>query len=54
MEDVSDYYERRLEKPNWGILHLIEPILILLVIALVGVMILALYLPLFNMGGDIK
>jgi type IV pilus assembly protein PilC len=54
MEDLADYYERRLDKANWGALALLEPIPIILVALLLGMMVMALYLPLFNIGRAIR
>ncbi len=49
-EKLANYYEERLNNLINGMIKMIEPILIVVLGGTVGFMILALYLPVFNMG----
>jgi type IV pilus assembly protein PilC len=52
LERTSDYYERKVDATIGTILGLLEPIMIVTVGGIVLVVILALYLPIFSMGGS--
>src|SRR6185436_3800378 len=47
---TADFYEQRVTTQVDGLSSLIEPIAIVVLGGLVGVMLLALYLPIFNLG----
>jgi len=51
LERTSDYYERKVDATISTVLGLLEPIMIVTVGGIVLVVILALYLPIFSMGG---
>lgn len=51
MEKTSDYYEKKVDGLVSLLLGMLEPILIICVGAIVLVVILAMYLPIFSMGG---
>ena len=52
LERTSDYYERKVDATISTVLGLLEPIMIVSVGGIVLVVILALYLPIFTMGGN--
>ncbi len=52
LERTSDYYERKVDSTINTVLGLLEPIMIVTVGAIVLVVILALYLPIFSMGAS--
>jgi type IV pilus assembly protein PilC len=54
LERTSDYYERKVDAMISTVLGLLEPIMIVTVGGIVLVVILALYLPIFTMGGTGK
>jgi type IV pilus assembly protein PilC len=54
LERTSDYYERKVDATIGTILGLLEPIMIVSVGGIVLVVILALYLPIFTMGDNMK
>jgi type IV pilus assembly protein PilC len=47
---TADYYEQRVSTQVDGLSSLIEPIAVLVLGGIVGFMLLALYLPIFNLG----
>ena len=47
---TADFYEQRLSAKVDGLSSLVEPIAIVVLGALVGLMLVALYLPIFNLG----
>jgi type IV pilus assembly protein PilC len=51
LERTSEHYERKIDSTVSTMLTLIEPILIVTVGAIVLVVLLAMYLPIFTMGG---
>lgn len=53
-EKLSAYYEERLNNLVNGLIKMIEPILIVFLGGTVGIIILALYMPVFNMGSVIS
>jgi type IV pilus assembly protein PilC len=53
LERTSDYYERKVDSTISTILGLLEPIMIVTVGAIVLVVILALYLPIFSMSSTV-
>jgi len=52
LERTSDYYERKVDATISTVLGLLEPVMIVTVGGIVLVVILALYLPIFSMGGQ--
>jgi type IV pilus assembly protein PilC len=52
LERTSDYYERKVDATISTVLGLLEPVMIVTVGGIVLVVILALYLPIFSMGGN--
>jgi type IV pilus assembly protein PilC len=54
LERTSDYYERKVDASISTVLGLLEPVMIVVVGGIVLVVILALYLPIFSMGGTGK
>ncbi|MGB7582981.1 MAG: type II secretion system F family protein, partial [Sedimentisphaerales bacterium] len=52
LERTSDYYERKVDTTINTVLGLLEPIMIVTVGGIVLIVILALYLPIFTMGGN--
>jgi len=52
LERTSDYYERKVDATISTVLSLLEPIMIVTVGGIVLIVILALYLPIFTMGGN--
>ena len=49
-ENLTVYYEERLDNMIAGLIKMIEPLMIVFLGGIIGIMILALYLPVFNMG----
>ena len=49
-EKLAGYYEDRVESLVDGLIKIIEPVLIVFLGGMIGIIILALYLPVFNMG----
>jgi len=52
LERTSDYYERKVDATISTVLGLLEPVMIVTVGGIVLIVILALYLPIFSMGGS--
>lgn len=50
MKRIADYHNARLKGRIEGLIALIDPLSLLFIGALVGVILIALYLPLFNLG----
>ena len=50
LERTADYYERKVDATVTTLLNLLEPVMIVTVGAIVLVVVLALYLPIFSMG----
>ena len=48
--NLTDYYEDELDNLISGLIKMIEPLLLVFLGGIVGVMVLALYLPVFKMG----
>ena len=53
-ENLTNYYEERLGHLIDGLIKMIEPLMIVFLGGIIGTMILALYLPVFNMGNIIN
>jgi type IV pilus assembly protein PilC len=51
---VSKYYQEEFESVVKGLTSVIEPLMIVFVGGLIGVLVLALYMPIFNLGSTIK
>ncbi len=49
-EKLTDYYEEHLNNLIAGLIKMIEPLMIVILGGIIGIMVLALYLPVFNMG----
>jgi type IV pilus assembly protein PilC len=47
---VSDFYDRQVEAAVHSLTSLIEPVLIVLVGAMIGVIVVAMFLPIFYLG----
>ena len=54
LSSIAKYYQEEFELVVSGLTKIIEPLMIVFVGALIGLLILALYLPLFNIGDAIK
>ena len=54
LQNVSDYYQEMHRNSVNGIKTLIEPVLIVFLAAIVGVVILAVVLPMFDLYGSIE
>ena len=52
LDTTSNYYERKVDSTITTLMSLLEPIMILTVGAIVSVIVLALYLPIFSMSGS--
>ena len=52
-EKLTLYYEEELENMIDGLIKLIEPLMIVVLGSIIGTIILALYLPVFNLGSII-
>jgi type II secretory pathway component PulF len=50
LTDISDYYEEEVNAAVEGISSVIEPLMIVMIGAIVCIVVLALYMPIFNMG----
>jgi len=50
LQKTSDYYDREVEAAVHGISSLIEPVMIVMVGVLLGVMVLGMFLPIFSLG----
>ena len=53
-ENLTNYYEEHLNNLIAGLIKMIEPLMIVFLGGIIGTMILALYLPVFNMGSIIN
>ena len=53
-EKLASFYEERLDLLISGLIKMIEPIMIVFLGSIIGIMILALYLPVFNMGSVVN
>jgi type IV pilus assembly protein PilC len=51
---ISDYYDQEIDATIRGLASLIEPIMIVIIGSLVGVIVISLYLPIFNLVNVIK
>ncbi len=54
LEDVSDFYEQEVENRLTGLTTMIEPLLMLIMGVVIAFIVVALYLPIFEMGSRIK
>jgi type IV pilus assembly protein PilC len=54
LKRTADFYEQRVTAQVEGLSSLVEPIAIVVLGGMVGVMLLALYLPIFNLGQAMK
>jgi type IV pilus assembly protein PilC len=54
LEKTAEHYERKIDSIIGTMMTLIEPILIVTIGAIVLVMLLAMYLPIFTMGDVVK
>ena len=54
LEDVSDFYEQEVENRLTVITTMIEPVLMLTMGIVIAVIVVALYLPIFEMGARLK
>ena len=54
LEKVADFYEEEVEEQIAGIMKLIEPIMMVFMGGLVGGLMVAMYMPIFQMAGGIK
>jgi len=54
LDRTSDYYERKVDSTITTVMSLLEPIMIVTVGAIVLVVVLALYLPIFSMSDMAK
>jgi type IV pilus assembly protein PilC len=54
LEKIADFYDQEVESLVDGLTSLIEPLLIVVMGAMVGGMVICLYLPMFNIINAIK
>lgn len=54
LEDISDFYEQEVENRLTVITTMIEPVLMLIMGVVIAVIVVALYLPIFEMGAKLK
>ena len=54
LEDVADFYEQEVENRMTNITSMIEPVLMLTIGVVIAVIVVALYLPIFEMGARLK
>jgi type IV pilus assembly protein PilC len=54
LDKTSDYYERKVDATITSLMSLLEPVMIVTVGAIVSVVLLALYLPIFTMSDVAK
>ena len=54
LEDVADYYDQEVENRLTALTTLIEPVLMLSMGLVMAVIVVALYLPIFEMGAQVK
>lgn len=54
LEKVADFYEEEVEEAIAGIMKLIEPIMMVFMGGLVGGLMIAMYMPIFQMAGGVK
>ena len=53
-ENLASYYEEILDNLISGLIKMIEPLLLVFLGGIIGIMVLALYLPVFQMGDLVK
>jgi len=54
MSKVADFYEEEVDRTVDGLTSLIEPLMIVFIGSIIGVIIIAMYLPIFKIGELIK
>jgi len=54
LEDVADFYEQEVETRLTNVTALIEPVLMLIMGVVIAFIVVALYLPIFEMGARLK
>ncbi len=54
LEDVADYYEQELENRLDRLATLIEPLMMASIGLLVGVLVIAMYIPIFQLAGTVR
>ncbi|MCK5346092.1 MAG: type II secretion system F family protein, partial [Candidatus Heimdallarchaeota archaeon] len=54
LSDIAEYYDEEVTQAVEGVSGIIEPIMIILIGAVVAVIVLGLYLPIFNMGNAMQ
>jgi len=54
LERVAEFYEEEVETTIQGLLKLIEPVMLVFMGGIVGGLLIAMYLPIFNMAGSVK
>jgi type IV pilus assembly protein PilC len=54
LEDVADYYDQEVENRLTALTTMIEPVLMLAMGLVMAVIVVALYLPIFEMGSRLK
>jgi type IV pilus assembly protein PilC len=54
LERVAEFYEEEVETTIQGMLKLIEPFMLVFMGGIVGGLLIAMYLPVFNMAGSVK
>ncbi len=53
-QSISNYYEEEFDTVVKGLTTIIEPIMIVAIGAIIGLLLVALYLPIFSIGSTIK
>jgi type IV pilus assembly protein PilC len=54
LEQISDYYDEEVEISTAALVAVIEPLLIIILAGIVGVIVVSLYLPIFRMYSQQK
>ena len=52
LEKVADFYEEEVENSIQGMMKLIEPLMLVFLVGVVGGLMIAMYLPIFQMAGN--
>ncbi len=54
LSSISDHYDDRVETSIEGLSSVIEPLMIVLVGGIIAIMLVAMFLPVFHLGGAIR
>jgi type IV pilus assembly protein PilC len=53
LQKTSDFYDRQVEAATQSLAQLIEPVMVVFVGAVIGVIVVSMFLPIFNLGDAI-